>query len=648
MHTSANLSYIPFLGSSDQNRLQMSSKQLTQAITSMRCEVPRVIGSDYQQLTNSSRLFRNIAPLPGEIIYSNDDIIICLFQGQKREIPIVYEVPSIMFCAEVYGTKLRYKRDIGKFKPGDILYEYDSFKQGLPTCGYNINTLYAPFFGFNHEDSIVISETIENQCRSTKVETLIIPIYTHSLFKMIYKHPLDFGFIPGIGRKIDGSVVARESKLKSKNPLHALKSMNLTSFVSVIDNGLKFNSFPWTCRCPDSKVEDIRVHRIDKSITLIDNDLQKQIIRLSSRYRQKLININNNVKDILSPTYTKRLLYKHYLLFNSMSRYKLQTKNLAYLIEIKLSGEDKTGLGDKFANRVANKGVCSLILPNELRPYTVDDKIPADIIVGPISVYARMNLGQILEGIVAKAIVKTETQILSNTDDREQISNCVEKLSILANLFGDYNYETAIKELSSQIRNDSRRKNQFIASVKNMGLYFEAPNFTNFKITDLTNIVTDVFNCKINEDVVIPRKTLQFLKQKLNCDIPIPAKDIILKNKFFAPIYTLKLKQEANQRISARDLGSYKRTSRQPVQGKRKGSLISQASKLGQMEFEGLIASGAMRTMKEFRAVKSDSNLKSDLVMQYITTGKYNLPDMTENQSYTKLMIDKYIEFLNS
>ena len=84
----------------------------------------------------------------------------------------------------------------------------------------------------------MVSESVTEKCRSTKLETILLPIYTYSLFKQIYKHPYDYGFIPGVGRKINGSVIARESKLKSKNPIQVLKSMNLTSFVSVIDNEL--------------------------------------------------------------------------------------------------------------------------------------------------------------------------------------------------------------------------------------------------------------------------------------------------------------------------------------------------------------------------------------------------------------------------
>jgi len=649
MHTSANLSYIPFLGSTDQSRLQMSSKQLNQCVTSIGCEVPKVIGNEYQQLSNSSRLFRHAAALPGEMIYSNEDIMICIFESSTSSIPMVFETPAIMFCAEVYATKIRYKRDIGPFQTGDILYEYDSFKQGIPTCGYNLNTLYAPFFAFNHEDSIVISESVTERCRSTKLETVLIPIYTYSLFKLIYKHPYDYGFIPSIGRKINGNIIARESRLKSKNPIQVLKSMNLTSFVSVIDNELKFNSVPLTSRLNNAKVEDIRIHRINKNLKLIDNDLQKYISRIANRYSAKIKDVYKSISGILSIDYTKHILSKYYILLDTVTKFQIQTKELVYLIELNLSGEDKSHIGDKFANRYAGKGVVSLILPDKLRPYSLKDKTPIDLICGPITVYSRMNLGQILEGMVAKVVTNSEREILKNQNNATKISETVRKLSLFAKLFNDDSYESAIKQLSEQIKNSDRRKNQFLASIRNLGLYLEVPNFTNFKLDEMLSIIENKFNCQLNEDIVVPRKTLQFIKDKLKCDIELPKKDLILKNKFVAPVYTLKLKQEAKLRVSARDFGSYKSNSKQPSQGRNNGStLIGQASKIGQMEFEALLSSNALRTVKEFRTVKSDShNLKHDLALQEIISGEYILPNMKKSESSTRVLIDSYIKFLN-
>jgi len=191
---------------------------------------------------------------------------------------------------------------------------------------------------------------------------------------------------------------------------------------------------------------------------------------------------------------------------------------------------------------------------------------------------------QIPEGMISKVITNSEEEILDNQDDAGKIAGIVRKLSPLARMFGDESYASAIEQLADQIKDNNRRKNQFLASIKNLGLYFEVANFTNFKLDELLKMVENDFNCKVNEDIVVPRKTLQYMREKMDCDVELPKTDLILRDKFVAPIYTLKLKQEAKQRLSARDFGSYKSTSKQPIQGRNNGTLISQASKIGQME----------------------------------------------------------------
>ena len=125
---------------------------------------------------------------------------------------------------------------------------------------------------------------------------------------------------------------------------------------------------------------------------------------------------------------------------------------------------------------------------------------------------------------------------------------------------------------------------------------------------------------------------------------------VSLDNVYAAPIYTLKLKQEASGRLSSRDFGNYKATNHQPVQGKNKDGNIGQGRRLGHMEFDGLFAHNCPRTITELRTVKNDNRgLKTELTQQILTTGDYNLPSTCQSSaSYTKLTIDSLIDFLNS
>lgn len=147
MLTSTNLSVIPFLGNCDNARLQMSAKQLAQSLTHLNCEVPKIVGHDYHYLSDSSRRYKCTAPLPGEIIFADNEIMIVnYFIDNKRSLN-VYEIPPILNTSSLFATQLRYKRNIGPFKNGDILYEYDCFHNNIPTYGYNVWTAYMSFFG---------------------------------------------------------------------------------------------------------------------------------------------------------------------------------------------------------------------------------------------------------------------------------------------------------------------------------------------------------------------------------------------------------------------------------------------------------------------------------------------------------------------
>ena len=81
----------------------------------------------------------------------------------------------------------------------------------------------------------------------------------------------------------------------------------------------------------------------------------------------------------------------------------------------------------------------------------------------------------------------------------------------------------------------------------------------------------------------------------------------ILNDILTLPIYMLKLKQEASSKISSRDFGSYKSSSKQPQQGRSKNGVIANGSRLGQMEFDALLAHNVDRAIRELRTVKNES-----------------------------------------
>lgn len=236
-------------------------------------------------------------------------------------------------------------------------------------------------------------------------------------------------------------------------------------------------------------------------------------------------------------------------------------------------------------NRYANKGVCSLILPDELRPTIVRTGQPIDYISGPITGISRMNFGQFVEGCIAKAIDHSEKLILQ---DEENIIPELTKISEIVATLKDFDYYEKINKLINDLETDPMLKKQFILSVKELGLYIEAPGFVNCELKDIEETICRNYNIKVEEDIHISKDLYDFINDKLKLtDMPpCPSEGIIIPNIYCAPIYTLKLKQESYYRSSVRDFGSYKSTNYQPVQGRSSDGFIGASAKLGQMELK--------------------------------------------------------------
>jgi hypothetical protein len=353
MIVSNSLSTIPFLSSSDATRLQMSSKQLNQAITNLNCERPYTISSDWIHLSNSSNLFKCIAEYDGEILYTNDDIlVVCFYKSEENIILQTLETPKYFPTTDGFAISLRYKKDEGKFQKGELLFEYDSFIDNLPCPGYRLNSAFFNFFGINFQDAIVITESAAKRMRSIKYEKQLIFVYSYSIFKTIYPES-KYGFIPEAGQSIDGKVVycACEPKNnKSKNVKQYLQSLNIIDFSEVINDKLQFNTEQKYCKIENSTISNIKIHRVN-NLPLIDKTLQSQINYIIQDYKIRYSFTYKDLVSILGPEYSKQIMSNHYIMVN-FKNLGVKLEELVYVIELDLIKDIPTRLGDKLANRL--------------------------------------------------------------------------------------------------------------------------------------------------------------------------------------------------------------------------------------------------------------------------------------------------------
>lgn len=650
MIVSVNLNTIPFLSSTDSTRASMSAKQIQQALSSLNTEIPFVIGSDYQTIADTSKMGIILAKDDGEVLYKNEDLLIIQYSNLSK-IQDIY-LPPIKKTTGSFGTKLRFVLpEKSKFKKGDILASYDCFLNGIPSYGYNVFTGYFPFFGYNHEDAITISESLADKTRYSQVDKVYIPIYEYTLMQEFYKDCQNsYTYLPGIGQKIKDDVVccliapkdsatANYSDLKNKVQL-ALKNMSLSDLLNLgFAGNSKFAIDKIKSKVEDGTVTGFKIHRFKKYKTqmMIDQKLESILDQLYLKYSAFISNTYHELEKQFNYQYIEHILKKYYIFIDKGKgmRGELSLNNLVYLIEMEISKESPTTEGDKLANRYANKGIVSLIIPDELRPIALNSNKPIDLVFNPFSVFSRQNLGQLLEALVSKSVMYCDNHIRENPENSKDIITWLNE-SVLKHIDEKY-YQRVKTEVIDNLDNEEFR-NKFVENVTQSNLFVEAPSFAEVDIKTLIKNSVDY-----RETVLLKKDLIKFVKQKLKVEIPFPEEDVHLKNILCAPIYIQKLSKLVAKIINARDFGSVKSITKQPTKGRARGG----GSRVGQMEIESMLAAGCDLAVKEILSVKSDWTAgKKDLVRQLVTDGKYDLPENRTIKSRTKEVVDVSLNFL--
>lgn len=413
MITSVNLCGSPFQSNTDSTRLQMVSKQVQQTLTHVNCEIPYVIDQNYDKISKYSKTGIQFAKGSGSILFKNSEIIVVNYDHGGLEI---HEIPAIKKTHGVYATCLRNVMDQDtKFNKGDIIFEYDCFSNGIPSWGYNVNTAYDNFFGWNHEDALVLSESFAEKAKITMTEKIVLPIYEFTILDPIYNNSEDFVYFPNIGRPLNKNILCQSFIPKTrtdeifsitnikKQVVNMLKNMSLSDYIKMNQKETEVSQFKKEViktKLKDATVAGIKIHKLKPGVKLLDKKLNTVLESLFNTYGNFIIDTYNDLNGVFDETFSKEILKKHYVYqYDSKRQSKsnleneINLKECIYILEFEIAHEDSSSLGDKFSNRFAGKGVCSLILPDELRPIAMESNEPIDIVFNPFGTFSRMNLG---------------------------------------------------------------------------------------------------------------------------------------------------------------------------------------------------------------------------------------------------------------
>ena len=268
--------------------------------------------------------------------------------------------------------------------------------------------------------------------------------------------------------------------------------------------------------------------------------------------------------------------------------------NVLKMVKVFVAVKRSLKPGDKMAGRHGNKGVISKIVPVEDMPYMENGK-PVDVVLNPLGVPSRMNVGQILEthlgwacselGEKIKNVIKTHNDIKK----RDTLVN-----EILKKVYDKNVYEEKIKPL---------QKKEFDELVKNLsfGIPISTPVFDGASVNDVTELLKLAELPSSGQTNLWDGRTGEKFDRKVTVGI----------------IYMLKLHHLVEDKIHARSTGPYSLVTQQPLGGK--AQLGGQ--RFGEMEVWALEAYGAAYTLQEMLTVKSDDVAGRTKVYETIVKG---------------------------
>ncbi len=248
------------------------------------------------------------------------------------------------------------------------------------------------------------------------------------------------------------------------------------------------------------------------------------------------------------------------------------------MVKVFVAVKRKLQPGDKMAGRHGNKGVISKIVPIEDMPY-LDDGTPVDIVLNPLGVPSRMNVGQILETHLGWACTNLGRQIANLLDKVQKGNRVAELRRALRAIYGEKSYKAELAELEDE---------DVIALAESLrsGVPVSSPVFDGATEADIVAMLEQAGLDRSGQVMLTDGRTGEKFERPVTVGY----------------IYMLKLHHLVDDKIHARSIGPYSLVTQQPLGGKAQFG----GQRFGEMEVWALEAYGAAYTLQEMLTVKSD------------------------------------------
>lgn len=381
-------------------------------------------------------------------------------------------------------------------------------------------------------------------------------------------------------------IIAKETELLKRDEEIQLKSLREVAC-------LKISEFLENVKIIDDLVSEDGEKTLLKKGTILSLEVLKKIpfdligyLPLKEKDEEKFLEYYSNIKNTMQSIIqiTEQSMQKLY------AGHELPLGVLKKVV-VHVAIKRKLQAGDKMAGRHGNKGVISKVVPKEDMPF-LSDGTPVDVILTPLGVPSRMNIGQLFElhlGWAARGLGEKIQVMLEEQKKIHELKNFISKI------YEDSRVDDFLKKAS-----DAEVIN--LANKLKTGVRFSATPFSGAKEIDIERMLKLA-------DLPVDGKSLLF---------DGVTGEVFSEDVTVGSMYILKLHHLVDEKIHARSIGPYSLITQQPLGGKAQFG----GQRLGEMEVWALEAYGAANTLQEFLTVKSDDTVGRNRMYESIVKGE--------------------------
>ena len=645
---------IPFLEHDDANRALMGSNMQRQAVPLLKTEAP-VVGTGMEAIVSRDAWEAVKAKRAGTVEKIDSKNIYIMGEDENGVFIDHYPLEKNMRTNQNTTFSQTPIVKLGdKIEVKQVIADGANMDQGELAIGKNIMVAFMPWYGYNYEDAVVISEKIIREDTFTSVHTYEKEVEArelkHGTEEITRDIPniredellhLDESGIVELGTYVKPGMIL-VGKVSPKGEIKPTPEERLLRAIFGEKAGHVVNKSLYCPASMEGVVVDIKVftkkgyekdaraiQAYEEEKAILDGDHHDKLLMIDREEILRIATYLSNQELILDATIgeteykagskidvetikgvnrfalrgvvqfyaddvqneyeslknyflkqKKKLKVEHEEKLSILEKDDILPSGVTKLVKIYIATKRKLKVGDKMAGRHGNKGIVSNIVPEIDMPYMADGR-PVDLILNPLGVPSRMNIGQILEvhlGLVGKRLGE-QIEVMFADQQKDFIKELREKMIAISDVAKLMNAKEFLGKLSDEDLLKYGR--DWSKGVKFAAPVFEGANQEEFdKLFEMAKIDSD------GKMDLYDGRTGEKMIERVNVGY----------------MYMLKLHHLVDEKVHARSTGPYSLVTQQPVGGK----ALFGGQRFGEMEVWALEAYGAAHILKEMLTIKSD------------------------------------------